>query len=307
MNDALPIPAGTPGLARPDLTTTRPLREALRGHFVRPNVDFPGGVFLTEVQAPNSPTVRYADAVWVNFTSTPGIGIDVCEIKVTRADLNVELADPTKADAWWPYSSRFWIVSPSPAVTPPELLPDGWGLMCPKPSGRRFKVIREPSVRTPMVSLELLVTLLKKIDTGRPAMIRDAVHAAETALHRRFADERERQAEGLSPQARKRLELLDGLESALGVELAEFSSEWGWPPRVEPGELAEAVKLALAVVRGEDKAVQRMRRLTEDAERMKTTFDRAVDELRAVTGPIADLQSLAQRRLERRARLRTQP
>lgn len=306
MTATLPIPDAPVGAERPDLRTTGPLREALRAHFVKPNVDYPGGVFLTEVQAPDSPTVRYADAVWVNFTRTPGIGIDVCEIKVSRADLNAELSDRTKADAWWPFSSRFWIVSPSPAVTPPELLPEGWGLMCPKANGRRFKVVREPAVRTPMVSLELLITLLKKIDTARPTMIRDAVSAAEAALNRRFAEERRNHGE-MSPQTRKRLSLLDEWERQLGIELSDFSSAWGGTPRVEPVELAEAMKLALALVRGEDEGVRRMRRLTEDAERAKASIDRTVEDLRALTGPMLDLELLAQRRVERRNRLREQP
>src|SRR5690242_11175870 len=111
----------------PSMTTTE-LLDRLRAHFIKPDDTWAGAVCLTEVTAPNS--TRRADLVHIGLWASRGAGgIDVCELKTSRSDFRRELEKPAKAEAWWPYSSRFWIVSPSEHITPPGELPEGWGLM----------------------------------------------------------------------------------------------------------------------------------------------------------------------------------
>lgn len=111
--------------------TTHELNERLHAHFIAPadrlNRSGAGAVYLTEVTAPGT-SGRRADAVHVGLWHSRGAGrIDVCELKVSRSDFRRELEQPAKAEAWWPYSTTFCIVSPGVHITPPDELPTGWG------------------------------------------------------------------------------------------------------------------------------------------------------------------------------------
>lgn len=107
---------------------TRQLEEALHAHFIRPEDQLSpagaGAIYLTEVTAPGSS--RRADVVHVGLWQNRGAGrIDVCELKTSRPDFLRELADPAKAEAWWPYSSTFSLVVPHLSVAGPADLPEG--------------------------------------------------------------------------------------------------------------------------------------------------------------------------------------
>jgi AraC-like DNA-binding protein len=247
--DDILLPGGT--------AASRRLLDQLRAHYAKPGEPLPGGVFLTEVQAPGRGTLRRADAVWVGFTSNPGPCIDVCELKISSEDYRRELADPTKADAWWPYCSRFWIVSPSPLITPPDRLPPGWGLMCPKSPGRRFRVHREPEVRQPLVDLELLMAIAKKMDTARAEEVAAGLRAAKEAAWRDYQRDMQ-DTPRLTADARRRLTLLEETEQALGVSLEEWSGRGG----ATPAEFADAFRRALGQAQRDAHIQRRIDRVT---------------------------------------------
>lgn len=50
------------------------------------------------------------------------------EIKVSRSDWLTELRDPTKAEAFRPYCTHWWLVVADAAIVRDDL-PDGWGLL----------------------------------------------------------------------------------------------------------------------------------------------------------------------------------
>lgn len=119
-------------------TTARHLTELLRNHYQPPNRP-PAGVFAPEIGSPCGS--RRADAIWMPTTVAGGKGDLVGhEIKVSRADVLVELADPTKADPWARYCSRWWLVVAAPALVDGLDIPDAWGVMSP-PSGRRTRAM----------------------------------------------------------------------------------------------------------------------------------------------------------------------
>lgn len=75
-------------------------------------------------------SIRTLDALVLDRYITRGVReIHGIEIKCTRADLLAELRDPTKAQAWERYCTRFWLAT-APAATPdPSEIPPHWGLM----------------------------------------------------------------------------------------------------------------------------------------------------------------------------------
>lgn len=113
----------------------RHLVEMLRRHY-QPDNRPPAGVFAPEIGSPDGK--RRADAVWMPTTVAGGTGLHGHEVKVSRSDVLVELADPTKADAWAQYCSRWWLVVVSPALVNGLEIPEAWGVMAP-PSGRRTR------------------------------------------------------------------------------------------------------------------------------------------------------------------------
>lgn len=115
------------------MTTSREMVEMLRRHYL-PETKPPGGIFAPEIAAPNHD--RRADLIWQGTTAAYGTDLIGHEIKVTRRDLQVELDDPTKSDAWMRYCDRWWLVVPDPALIEGLDLPPQWGCMAP-PSGRR--------------------------------------------------------------------------------------------------------------------------------------------------------------------------
>ena len=234
------------------MSAARTLLDQLERHYIGPE-DLPGGVFLREVQKINEAgRTSRADAVYLSFTRSRGWGIDVAEVKVTRADYLTELSKPAKAEAWWRHSSRFWIVSPGPDITPVDLLPEGWGLMCPQARGRRFKVWKAPAERHPEVDLALLIEIAKKLDTIRAQAVYEARRAAEDDCRDRLRKAAEhRDAAQLNPTAVSKVRLLDELEEATGLRLDPTSGTWwggGDLRTVTKPQFVEALKLALALV-----------------------------------------------------------
>jgi hypothetical protein len=215
--------------------STATVLDALERHYRKPGTDQDGEIMIREAQAPGSS--RRADLVRVGMWASRGTGIDVHEVKVSRSDWLQELADPAKAEAWWPYCNRFWLVA-LPSVVADGELPAGWGLMEFPASGRRFKVRVAAEARTDVrLTVPLLVELLRRADNARLAEM-DRMRTEHRNEMGKLADEwRQRKAEGeMPPATRKRLELLGRVEALTGMKLAEYAT---WEGRdMTPAELA---------------------------------------------------------------------
>jgi hypothetical protein len=123
-----PTPAGPP-------KTSSDVLGLLRRHYMPPGKPA-AGIFAAEIGSPCGR--RRADLVWLPTTASGGSGLVGHEIKVSRSDVLVELADPTKADPWARYCDRWWLVVSSPTLVDGLDIPEAWGVMAP-PSGRRTR------------------------------------------------------------------------------------------------------------------------------------------------------------------------
>lgn len=130
--------------------TAHSMTELLRQHY-NPDGRAMGHLFMPEIGAPGGR--RRADLL-VAPISIAGSKADTLighEIKVTRSDVMAELADPTKADPWLRYCTRWYLVVADPALVEGLTIPDLWGVMAP-PSGRRTRsmtILREAPKLTP--------------------------------------------------------------------------------------------------------------------------------------------------------------
>lgn len=232
MPDQLPLEA-----PKPSGIGTGTVLQALINHYRKPGQDRSGEILITEAQAPGSN--RRADLVRVGMWASRGTGIDVHEIKISRADWLRELDNPAKAEAWWPYCNRFWVAA-LPGVADPAELPDGWGLMEFPSSGRRFKVRVQAAPKEAKLTVPLMVELLRRADNARLAEMDGMRQQHGIDLHKAEQAARNKRAGSELPyETRRRLELLGRLENVLGMPLTAYSLD---PDRqvadMEPAELA---------------------------------------------------------------------
>lgn len=268
---------------------TTQLLEALHAHYIRPedrqNTAGAGAVFLTEVTAPDG--TRRADAVHVGLWQSRGAGeIDVCELKTSRSDWRRELDNPAKAEAWSDHCSRFWIVAPHPSVVPVEELPTGWGLMVPGSRGRRFKVIAKPAERKPELTIGLLLTLIKNTETVRTNALREQREHLTAEQYQREKELRRELGGTADPASKRRLDLLDELEAALGVTVGGHT----WRNQVSPHLAGTAIG---EYVRNRQAHAETTRHLDHDAgtlERLSKQLATAARDIRALHSSTEEAQ-----------------
>jgi hypothetical protein len=233
--------AGLPAAAGPGTPqgpTAATILAALQLHYRRPGTGRDGEVLIPEAEAPGS--ARRADLVRVGMRASRGLGVDVHEIKASRSDWRRELGDPAKAEAWWPYCNRFWVVGP-PGVVQAAELPEGWGLMEMPASGRRFKVRVQAVTRKDIrLTVPLLVELLRRADNQRLAEIDELRRQHRDANAELDRSWRAKTADGELPwETRRRLDLLQQIEDSLGMPVDDHP---GWPRTpvraIAPAELA---------------------------------------------------------------------
>ncbi len=261
--------------------STPQLLEALHAHFIRPEDRLAqagaGAVFLTEVTAPNS--TRRADAVHLGLWQSRGAGeIDVCELKTSRSDWRRELDSPAKAEAWWPYSTRFWVVAPSVAVVPPEEVPDGWGLMVPGTRGRRFKTVVKPAVRKPKLTMGLLLTLIKNTETTRTNALRQQASDLSAVYYRKEQELRRELATTADPKTKQRLEDLAELEKNLGFQVGSAS----WRNQIDPALTGRAMARFIRDEAAREDALEGINFQARSLERMAERLTDAAADLRAI-------------------------
>ena len=210
-------------------TTSSDVLDLLRRHYL-PEGRPAGGLFAPEIQSPDGR--RRADLIWVP-TSMAGRRADNIvghEIKVSRSDVITELNDPTKADSWAQFCTRWWLVVTDPALIEGLPIPEMWGVMAP-PSGRRTRsmtIVRNAPRLTPTGDMAEVVTrltayMVNRVETRVGEAEREVVWRQKTIerLNAQIADMRLNGEFGsVSPHAKR----LQGILSAV----ADRTRKVGW-------------------------------------------------------------------------------
>lgn len=210
------------------MTTASDMIDLLRAHYLPENRPA-GGLFAPEIASPNGK--RRADLIWVP-TTIAGAHADCIvghEVKVSRSDVIAELADPTKADPWAKYCTRWWLVVSDPQLIVGLDIPAAWGVMAP-PSGRRRRsmtILRQAPRLTPSDNLAPAVTRLSAYTVGRVESqvselrrSRDWIESSRKDLERQVEDMRlNRDFGAQSPHAKR-------LNKILSEVSKRSRSEW---------------------------------------------------------------------------------
>lgn len=266
--------------------TARELRERLRRHYIEPGKNLPGGVFLTEVQSPGSSYGtggRRIDALYLGFTSSRGRLLEGHEIKVSRSDWLNELKEIEKAETWFGYTNRWWLVVPSTQIAKPEELPVGWGLMVPNARTKtRLDVVVKAPEREANISLGLLLEIAKKLDTERANGIRDERQERDRLIR----EEVDRQvgtveaARASRSEHSQAVEALRKLAELLGVNIIGGPTTKG--PFVKVEELAPAIRDYVQDRLRAERGLQSVRRQLETVRRL---VDESLEEIAADEQP----------------------
>lgn len=254
--------------------------DMLRRHYL-PDDTRPAGIFAPDIQAPGR--TRCADLIWLGCTAATGNHLIGHEIKVSRADLLVELADLTKSDPWQQYCDRWWLVIPPSASLIQGLdLPESWGVLTP-PSGRRT---RSMTVHHPAPLL-------------RPAEQTPALRTLAVWLHWRLkgsqvtaADYELRYTQALHEIQQLRLtaqpERPDGTRDVvtriireLGGRRAGSLDEIGnWHQHVQVDDVVAALQDLGAVYERRDQALRVLKTAEAQLENAQRSITRALGEIR---------------------------
>lgn len=238
------------------------LLAVLSRHYNAPNRP-KGWLLAPEIASPRGD--RRADLIAAPLTLSGESIIVGHELKVSRADVLAELANPTKHDEWARHCHRWWLVVADPALVDGLDIPAHWGVMAP-PSGRRTRsmTVLKPAPRLdPLASSDGWMKLARWQSFRADAAVRDA--AATTVSQAREIERLKRVVEelkdagadiALSPQRQRAVELLEKIA-------ARSSSEQIWGV----GNL-DAIVDAVLDVEGTRRAAREQRQLITRVQRM---------------------------------------
>lgn len=265
----------------------------LRAHYL-PEGRPPGVLFMEEIGSPDGR--RRADLLVapVSISGARGGALVGHEVKVSRSDVLAELADPTKADPWLQFCSRWYLVVSDPALVEGLDIPDAWGIMAP-PSGRRRRsmtIIREAPQLTPAGDLSPALTRISAFIVGRlEAEARASKYAAESAISRAERAERqidEMRAAGEFGQLSHHAKRVGGILSE--VQKRSYSERrasglW-WSGEVEDGVVVEALVDHAILQAANEQVRSHIQRVVRDAERVAAPLQQVAEALKQLEGEV---------------------
>jgi hypothetical protein len=127
---------------------------------IRSTYPDPGFITLEEVRdATGFDGIRTADAIAIGMYRSRGKLIHGFEIKVSRADWQKELTQPSKAESIMRYCHHWSVVVPSESIVHSGELPPTWGMFVP--GKNRLKAVAPPPMLEPLpMSMTMLTALL---------------------------------------------------------------------------------------------------------------------------------------------------
>lgn len=238
-------------------------------------------VVMTEVgNATGYKVQRHADAVAFGIWPSHGFAVHGYELKVSRADVQKELKDPTKADAVGKYCDHWWLVVADLKIIDGLVIPDSWGVLHPK--SQVLRVHRNAPKQK-----------AKPFDRSfAAAMIRNVTKSwVPISVHNALKEDIHQQVIAKAAEQR-----LDGSEDAkrefdrLKKRVTEFEEAAGFSlEQYRAGQQGEAVRMLMDIrhAHGQDALTRDIRALEHTAdhhERLAAKAKNAATQLQTLVG-----------------------
>jgi hypothetical protein len=222
---------------------TSELATMLREHHIGTVSKPVPGFFIQEIQAPHHS--RRADALWLPLMTGMRGQVWGYELKVSRADLMHELADPTKADPWMRYCNQWSLVVSDEAFLRGLDIPELWGILVP--SGKRMmRTVRKPATLKPDGQVDAYGTILARLHYGgedggarleRALRETELVRDREEGYRQQIAQLRAAEAaSGRMPHMQEKV-----AKVLAAVERVRYSSRGEYFSEVTPEAIAEGI------------------------------------------------------------------
>ena len=269
--------------SRSEKATAAAMIEMLRRHYL-PDESRPAGIFAPEIQAPG-PTQRKADLIWLGCTAATGKLLVGHEVKVSRSDLLVELADLTKSDPWERYCDRWYLVVPHTSLIEGLELPESWGVMLP-PSGRRTRSMTVHR-QAPLLKPAEQSPALKTLAAWMHWRVRDAQNkAAEMERWAKAAQAESQELRVYSLNSRDpNREVVDKVIRGLGGAWGRSDEVGDWKQRVKVDDVVAALKDLGAVYERRDEAQRTIDDLQQKLEASQGRIARLLGEMNGQGAP----------------------
>jgi hypothetical protein len=123
-----------------------------------------------------------ADAIIMGLWPSRGLLFEGFELKVNRYDWIRETRKPQKAEGWFKYCDRWWLVASSESIVADGELPDPWGLLVAEPrrnNPTRLRTVKEaPRLEPEPLDRHQIAALLKRAHTMRIEVAEKQLRAA---------------------------------------------------------------------------------------------------------------------------------
>jgi hypothetical protein len=182
---------------------------------------------------------RSADVMLIGLWPSRGNMVEGMEVKISRSDWLRELKKPEKAEAFFEFCDRWWVIASSPDIVKISELPPTWGLMVPRGKGLGV-LVEAPILKPKPVDRSLLAAMLKRAtDTAADSPEVQALIELRVKNATDRVDERINWATRNLTDENKRLkEAFAEFEKASGLAISKWNA----------GDVGAAVKI---VMRGE--------------------------------------------------------
>lgn len=258
-------------------------------------------LLLTEVaNGTGANTKRHADALAIGTWPSRGMPIEGIEIKISRGDVQRELAQPEKADAVGQFCDRWWLVISELSIIDGLVIPETWGVLVPK-QGVLREHITAPKRKPKPVDRGFMVAILRNM--SKSYIARDVHEAfvkdARTTIGEELKRERAWEQRSLTMDLEAAKAKIANFKRDSGIDLDE-GNRW------ELGNIAEAVKVVVEAKKATNRtghygnardAIEMVKGELNIIERLKNQHEAALEGLAASRDRVLELVT----RLERMA------
>lgn len=239
---------------------------------------------------------RHADAIAIGLWPSRGHSIEGLEIKVSRGDVQKELATPQKADAVGKFCDFWWLVVSDLSIIDGLVIPPTWGVLFPKNQVLRVHQ-KAPKRKAAPVDRGFSAAMIRKVcESWIPKATHEEFKAnAKETVRAELKTEAAWKQQNMNYELEDLKHRLEGFKLASGVDLM---SEAKW--RV--GDIGRAVKAIVEAFDAADSNVQGRHRRVEPAElirleavRLREAAERHADAAKRMTGLAFNVEQLAER------------